>query len=75
MDTSGRKGIGSIERSYLAKADREIHENANTMTSYSDFLGFLMGKLLKAPRATKMGELSRHGWSLLAEEGPPNPLY
>jgi len=53
MDASGRKGIGSIEQSYLAKADWEVHENANTMISYSDFLGFLMGKLLKTPDVLK----------------------
>ena len=41
--------VKSIERSYLEKIDWEIHENANTMISYSDFLGYAMSKLLKKP--------------------------
>ncbi|OYT52778.1 hypothetical protein B6U66_00850 [Candidatus Bathyarchaeota archaeon ex4484_135] len=41
--------VKEIEESYLSKADWEIHENANTVISYSDFLGYTMSKLLKKP--------------------------
>ncbi|RLI12633.1 hypothetical protein DRO33_02380 [Candidatus Bathyarchaeota archaeon] len=41
--------VKAVEEAYLSKIDWEVHENANTMASYSDFLGFLMGKLLTKP--------------------------
>ena len=45
----GESEVKEIEESYLSKADWEIHENANTVISYSDFLGYAMSKLLKKP--------------------------
>lgn len=55
------KEIRAIEEAYLAEKDWEIHENANTLISYSDFLGFLMAKTLKSP-------------SVLAEYLPPEAV-
>ncbi|RLI11456.1 hypothetical protein DRO33_04045, partial [Candidatus Bathyarchaeota archaeon] len=49
----GRSQVRTVEEAYMAKADWEIHENANTMISYSDFLGFLMNKMLKEPSVLK----------------------
>ena len=45
--------IKAIEDAYMAEADWEVHENANTLISYSDFLGFLMNKVLKSPSVLK----------------------
>ena len=41
--------VKELEDAYMAKADWEIHENANTVISYSDFLGYTMSKLLTDP--------------------------
>ena len=46
-------GVRELEQTYLEKADWEVRENANTLLSYSDFLGFLMGKVLKTPNTLK----------------------
>jgi len=40
--------IKELEKTYIGEIDWEVHENANTTASYSDFLGFLMDKILKA---------------------------
>ncbi|MCD6513776.1 MAG: anaerobic ribonucleoside triphosphate reductase [Candidatus Odinarchaeota archaeon] len=40
--------IKELEKMYISEIDWEVHENANTTVSYSDFLGFLMDKILKA---------------------------
>ncbi|MCD6510958.1 MAG: anaerobic ribonucleoside triphosphate reductase [Thermoprotei archaeon] len=39
--------IVRIERSYIDKAEWEVKENANANVSYSNFLGFLLDKLIK----------------------------
>ena len=41
--------VVELERAYIRNADWEVHENANTNTSYSNFLGFMVDKLLKRP--------------------------
>lgn len=43
------QGVKDWEEKYLKEADWEVHENANTTISYSDFLGFMMEKILKTP--------------------------
>ena len=45
--TSSR--IVELEKAYIKDTDWEVHENANTNTSYSNFLGFVLDKLLKRP--------------------------
>ena len=39
--------IRDLETKYLGEADWEVHENANTNLSYSNFIGFLLDKFLK----------------------------
>ncbi|RLF09807.1 MAG: anaerobic ribonucleoside-triphosphate reductase, partial [Thermoprotei archaeon] len=38
-----------VEEAYIKKTDWEIRENANTTISFSDFLGYLLSRLLKTP--------------------------
>ena len=39
--------IADIERSYLGKIDWEVKENANENISYSNFLGYILDRILK----------------------------
>jgi len=51
--------ILELEKAYIKDTDWEVHENANTNTSYSNFLGFLIDKLLK--RSSVLSEYLPHG--------------
>jgi len=46
MMTMDESGIKAVERAYIDRADWEINENANTVISYSDFLGYTLSKFL-----------------------------
>ncbi len=45
--STSSQNIKDLEESYLSEIDWEVHENANTNLSYSNFIGFLLDKFLK----------------------------